>query len=99
MLTRGGRILEPGQTDLAEIWRACAEASVVVGVEGSQLSVPLLALRPGARLLILQPPQQVNGVFKGIADAMGVRVAMVVAEDEGDGAFRIPDLDELDGLL
>ena len=72
---------------------------MVVGVEGSQLSVPLLALRPGAGLLLIQPPQQVNGIYKGISDALGVRVAMIVAEEDGDGAFRIDDLDEFAELL
>lgn len=94
---RGLRILDPMQADVPTIVRTCAGARVVLGVEGSALIHGILALRPGAAVLALQPPGRFCGLYKHLTDRDGQRFAFVVGRPEGEG-FRV-DADEVERTL
>lgn len=94
---RGLRILDPLRADLETIVRTCAGARAVVGVEGSGLIHGILAMRPGASLLALQPPGRFVGLYKHLTDRDGQHFAFVVGQPEGED-FRI-DPDEVERTL
>ncbi|WP_223252159.1 hypothetical protein [Paracoccus mutanolyticus] len=57
---------------------ACANASVVAGVDGSQLNHGIAAMPPGGTLLTLQPPDRATTAMKLLTDRWQQRFAMVV---------------------
>jgi len=85
---RGFRILDITKVDAPTIMATCAGARTVMGVEGSQLVHGLLALQPGASMLVLQPPDRFGTVFKDMADRDRQNFGFVVGHAEGKG-FRI----------
>ncbi|MBK6917230.1 MAG: glycosyltransferase family 61 protein [Deltaproteobacteria bacterium] len=95
--TRGLTILDPMRTDVATIIARCAGAALVVGVEGSGLIHGAQLLRPGASLLVLQPPDRFCAVFKHLADRDGLHFAFVVGRAEGED-FAV-DADEVERTL
>lgn len=86
---RGFQVLDPVTASVAEILAACGNADVVAGVEGSHLVHGIVSMRPGAALLVIQPPDRVVAALKTMADRNGLRFAYVVAEGAG-GKFRLP---------
>ncbi|PPE65562.1 glycosyltransferase family 61 protein [Caldimonas caldifontis] len=91
---RGFRSLCPEEHSVSEILAACRGARVAVGVEGSHLAHAIYTLAPGGSLVVLQPPQRFNNVFKDICDAAELSYAMTVGHPDGDG-FRV----NIDALL
>jgi capsular polysaccharide biosynthesis protein len=94
---RGLRILDPLREDVPTIVSACAGARVVVGVEGSALMHGILALRPGAAVLALQPPGRFCGLYKHLTDRDDQRFAFVVGHPVGED-FRV-DVGEVERTL
>ena len=95
--SRGFRIVDPLKTDVPSIIAACAGASIVVGVEGSQLVHGVNVLRPGGALLTLQPPNRFVSYYKYLTDRDSQHFGFVVGMPEGDGF--IVDIDEIERTL
>ncbi|MDX1915409.1 MAG: glycosyltransferase family 61 protein [Methylophilus sp.] len=83
--TRGFRILDPMQEDLATIIRTCAGAETIVGVEGSHIIHGMLLLPKGGSVLIIQPPDRFGTVIKDLSDRDGQHFGFVVGMPSGDG--------------
>jgi hypothetical protein len=94
---RGLRILDPLRADVPTLVSACAGARVVVGVEGSALMHGILALRPGASVLALQPHGRFCGLYKHLTDRDGQQFAFVVGQPLGED-FRV-EPDEVERTL
>ena len=86
---RGFQVMDPAVTDAAEILRWCVNASVVLGVEGSQLANGILWMSPKGTLVILEPPQRFSLVLKDYCDCIGIRCAFIVGDQAGDEDFRV----------
>ncbi len=95
--TRGFRIVNPAQADVASIVAACAGARVVIGVEGSQLAHGVNVLPPGGCLLALQPPNRFVSYYKYLTDRDHQHFAFVVGRPDGDG-FTV-DIGEVERTL
>ncbi|MDX2230039.1 MAG: glycosyltransferase family 61 protein [Leptolyngbyaceae cyanobacterium bins.349] len=78
-----------------EIVQQSLGASIVVGVEGSQLVHGLLTMADGGALITLQPPYRFNNPYKDYIDCFdtGIRYGFVVGQAAPDG-FEI-DLHDL----
>lgn len=85
---RGFRIMFAEDHGVDELMAACAGASIVAGVEGSQLNHGIAAMPAGGTLLTLQPPDWATTAMKLLTDRWQQRFAMVVGEG-GAGSFRI----------
>jgi capsular polysaccharide biosynthesis protein len=94
LLVRGFTIVDPMTTTVEGIAAACANAEVVVGVEGSQMVHGLLALAPGASFITIQPPFKFDNTCKPYCDALGIKYAFTVGLD-AEGGFSV----ELDRVL
>ncbi|MEZ5756311.1 MAG: glycosyltransferase family 61 protein [Paracoccaceae bacterium] len=68
-------------------------ARVLVGVEGSGLTHGMLAMEPGATVVMLMPPWRLNNMMKDYSDGLGLRHAFVIGT-EGRGGYVI-DPDEI----
>jgi capsular polysaccharide biosynthesis protein len=96
-IERGFRVLDPSVASVEDIISACAGASVVAGIEGSQLVHGLMLMPPDAALLVIQPPARAVSALKFITDRQGQTYAFVVATG-GDDEFSV-SWDELAGTL
>ena len=74
-----------------EIFDACMDAPVVIGVEGSHLVHALLVMRERGTLLTLQPPNRFNNILKTYCDGLGLRYAFTVGHQRENGFFVDPD--------
>lgn len=84
----GFRIMFPEDHSVDALMAACANASVVAGVEGSQLNHGIAAMPPGGTLLTLQPPDRATTAMKLLTDRWQQRFAMVVGRGQAE-SFRI----------
>ena len=87
----GLRVLDPLKSSVDQIVRACAGASVLMGVEGSGLMHGMPLLDEGAHYFVLQPPDRFCTVYKDYADRDGHGFAYVVGKPEGEGFVVDPD--------
>jgi hypothetical protein len=85
---RGFRVLDPANADVATIVTACADARVVVGVEGSGLAHGILLLRDEGAVLTLEPPNRFCSIYKDTTDRGHQHYGCVVGVAEGED-FRI----------
>jgi hypothetical protein len=86
----GFAILDPMREPAAALVAACANAEVLVGVEGSQLAHGILAMRRGGTVITLQPPSRFSSIWNSICDGVDVHYGFVVGRLEGAGTdFRI----------
>lgn len=90
---RGFRIMFAEDHSVDELMAACAGASIIAGVEGSQLNHGIAAMPAGGTLLTLQPPDRATTAMKLLTDRWQQHFAMVVGQG-GAGSFRI-DWDEV----
>lgn len=87
---RGFQVLDPMISSVSELVDACADAALIIGVEGSQLAHGFLPmLHPGATLLTLQPPFKFDHFWKSRCDCVGARYAFIVGTQTGNTSFRI----------
>ena len=91
---RGFLILDPSSSTLAEIVDACAGARIVAGVEGSHLVHGIVAMAPGAALLVIQPPDRVVSALKILTDRRDQGFAFLVGSGRS-AAFSISESDVL----
>jgi capsular polysaccharide biosynthesis protein len=94
---RGFKILDPMRLQAAELVQACANAQIVVGIEGSHLAHGIVAMRRGGTLVALQPPARFSSIWKGICEGRDLRYAFAVGHPQGQD-FSI-DIDALNRLL
>ena len=83
-LTRaqGGTVVS-AELPLRELLGALIDADAVISTEGSHLCHAFFATKPGATVLVIQPPSRLNSVYKSVADARGVRYAALIGEVRG----------------
>jgi hypothetical protein len=93
--SRGFDILCPETETAAHVAKSLRSASIMVSVEGSNIAHGGLALPTGAGLLVIQPPDRFNTVWKTRADALGLQFAYTVGTASSTGGFVQP----LDRLL
>ncbi len=94
---RGFRVIDPMKLTAEEILRACAGAKVVAGIDGSGLSHAIALMAPETTLLVINPPNRFNNVYKDMTDCMNVNYAVAVGISLGDDFYV--DLDEIDQIL
>jgi hypothetical protein len=93
----GFKVLNPGNESMETVRAAVANADLVVGVEGSQLSHGILGAAPGGAMLVLQPPFRFNNAFKERCDLLGITYAFIVGH-AAEGGFTV-DLNALARLI
>jgi len=99
LATRGIRVLNVNDLTAQDLMRQCANARVVIGVEGSQLAHGLISMADQGSMLVIQPPQRFNCAHKEICDVMGARYGFVVGERiDNSGDFRV-DVNRVNRLL
>jgi len=96
--TRGFKVIDPSTSSVSEIIESCLDASIVLGVEGSQLANGLMWMSTTGTLVVLQPPQRFNATHKDRCDCEGIRFAFVVGDRRGESDFWI-DIPALERLL
>ncbi|MCF3975116.1 glycosyltransferase family 61 protein, partial [Paracoccus salsus] len=84
----GFQVIFPEDASVDELLSACGAASVVAGVEGSQLCHAVAVMPPGATLLTLQPDNRVTSALKILTDRWRQRFGLVVGWGSEHG-FRI----------
>ncbi|MGB7602757.1 MAG: glycosyltransferase family 61 protein, partial [Candidatus Sulfotelmatobacter sp.] len=87
------KVIDPDGMSSAEIARELLGAKLVIGTEGSHLAHALYAMREGAVLCVLQPPDRFNNIFKDYTDCLDMRYAFVTGAP-AEGGFSI-DTDNL----
>lgn len=85
---RGFLVIDPMAVTVDELIAACGAAQAIVGVEGSHLVHGIMAAPPGAAILPIQPPDRVAATLKQLADRLGQRFGLVVAEGN-DSVFTL----------
>ena len=98
VLSRGWKVVDPSRASATEIIDACSEASMILGVEGSQLCNGLMWMSRTGALVVIQPPERFAMVLKNQCDNLGIDYAFVVADARAAGAFEV-DLEALDRML
>lgn len=86
---RGFRILDPSRKSADEILDELAGTEIVVSIEGSQIVPALLAMAPGAAMILIQPPTRFNNLAKEYLDALGMGYGFVLADPAGQNAFTL----------
>ncbi|MDB6176162.1 glycosyltransferase family 61 protein [Paracoccus sp. Z330] len=84
----GFRVLFPEDHSVDDLVLACANAGIVAGIEGSQLTHGVAVMPPNATLLTLQPPDRATTALKSMTDRFQQRFALIVGQGRA-GAFRI----------
>ena len=97
LIGRGFNVINPGLASLSEVRAAAANAKLVVGVEGSQLSHGLLGVADGGAMVVLQPPFRFNNAYRERCDLLGITYAFIVGHAV-EGGFTV-DLNALARLL
>jgi capsular polysaccharide biosynthesis protein len=97
LTARGFNVVNPGMAGLTEVRAATANARIVVGVEGSQLSHGLLGVADHGALLVLQPPFRFNNAYRERCDMLDITYAFIVGHAVEDG-FTV-NLNALSRLL
>jgi len=94
LAARGFRIVDPMTSSVAEMAASCANAPVVVGIEGSHMTHAVLALGTGAAFITIQPPFKFDNTCKPYCDALAIKYGFTVGT-AAEGGFQI----EADRLL
>ena len=102
--TRGFDIVYPEKMTVSDLARRLWNVPLVISVEGSALNHCIYSMALHGAYLILQPPNLVNHVHKGICDAMnrfyGFYVCQAAQNSDEFYVDSMPDLDRvIDGLL
>jgi len=99
----GWVVIDPESMTTAEVARSLFDARLVAGIEGSQLSHAIFALRRGAGVVAMIPPNRFNLLFKDFFDRLGIRFGFHVGtmnetgwEVAVDGAKSI--IEHMEGL-
>lgn len=77
---RGFEILRVMEMSVPDIIARSKDASVIIGVEGSQLMHGLFTMKPGGTMICIQPPDRFNNVYKDLTDSLGMRYSFVMGE-------------------
>jgi hypothetical protein len=85
---QGFLILDPMQTSAQDIARLTLDASLVVSVEGSQISHAIFSMADQATLVVLQPPGRFCLQYKEFTDALDMRFGFFVCTPQG-GSFAL----------
>ncbi len=93
VLGLGGAVLDPESMTAAEIVDATLDASIVLGVEGSQLAHALYTMADDGCVFVLGPPTRFDCGYKEYTDCMGMRFAFVVGRESEQGTIF-----DLDGI-
>ena len=96
--SRGMQVIEPAARPAHEVVEACRDASIILGVEGSQLSNGLLFMSRLGAVAVIQPPQRFVMVLKDTCDCIGLRYAFVVGDPVNATDFQV-DVGELERIL
>ena len=80
--------VHPERMTLAELSRAVWGASLIVGVEGSQMLHGFYNAGEGASFLALVPPMRFGNIIKNYTDCLNMKYGFVVGEPRGD-AFTV----------
>jgi hypothetical protein len=75
LLHHGWTVIGPEELPLADVIATLRGASIVAGVEGSQMDHCFFALEPGSTVIQLQPPHLFNLVRKEMCDRLGISYA------------------------
>jgi hypothetical protein len=94
---RGFVILDPQNSSAKVIMEKSMGAQIVAGVEGSQLAPGLLSVKDHGTVLVLQPPNRFNNIYKVVTDALEMSYSFVVGSP-ADKGFKI-DINELGKTL
>jgi hypothetical protein len=94
LAAQGFIVLDPAETPVSHILATCVDADLVVGVEGSQMLNGALWARRGGAVLTIQPPHRFELIIKDLCDAIGLRYAFVVGEQQGENDFTV-DIDQV----
>jgi len=97
LVSRGFSVVDPDTMSAQQISRINQNARLIIGVEGSHLAHAFYSIADNGKLVVIQPPNRFNNIFKDLADALGLQYAFIVGCPV-DGGFTI-DLDRLDKLL
>ena len=95
---RGMQVMDPATRPAQEVVQACRDASIVLGVEGSQLSNGLLWMSRVGAVVVIQPPQRFVMVLKDTCDCIGLRYAFVVGDPVDATDFRV-DVGDVERIL
>ncbi len=88
---QGFLILDPMQTSARDIARLTLDASLVVSVEGSQISHAIFSMAEQATLVVLQPPTRFCLQYKEYTDALDMRFGFFVCTPRAQGfAIDLP---------
>ena len=90
---RGFDIVDAAGLSVDEIIARIHGARVLVGVEGSGLTHGMLAMPPGATVVMLMPPWRLNNMMKDYSDGLGLRHAFVIGSI-GRGGYVV-DAEEI----
>lgn len=96
---RGIRVVDVAKSSPQDVMRQCANARVVIGVEGSQLNNGLISIAEQGSMLVIQPPRRFNCHHKELCDILGVRYGFVVGESFDKSADFSVDTDRVHRLL
>lgn len=96
---RGFDVLAPEQMSAEDLVRACLDAPVVIGVEGSQLVHGISVMAQDGVLIELQPPTRFNVLYRGRCDCEGIRYGCQVGHAAGANDDFTIDLAALERLL
>lgn len=67
-------------TPIKDLYEAIYSADIILGIEGSQLAHAIIAGKPGAILICIQPPSRFYNPFKNYCRDADIKYAFFVAE-------------------
>ena len=77
-------------TPILELYSAIYNADIILGIEGSQMAHAIIAGRPGATLLCIQPPYRFYNPFKTYCEDAKLAYAFIVADlGPNDNMFTV----------
>jgi capsular polysaccharide biosynthesis protein len=85
---KGFNIIDTEHMTAKDVIQHILEASIVIGVEGSQINPAIYGLRESGTILALQPPDRFSTAHKEFTDCLGLRYGFLVG-DPGLGGFTI----------
>ena len=87
---KGYELLDLDKLSLHELLEKGMDAEVIVTVEGSHQSHAALMLRQGGLLMVIQPPDRFNNIYRGRTHAIGLEYGFTVLEKQKEnGASRL----------
>ncbi len=97
LVSQGFAIVEPEHLTAEEIVRQTSGASIVMGVEGSQMVHGMFNMSPTGTVCILQPPFRFTNLHKDFTDCMGMPYGFLTGV-AAEGGFTI-SIEELKRFL